>query len=1156
MKTNLQSPLGESETNPRWCALYPLKLALGALAVIALVGTAHADIYVNANNASLSLNNTNDWLVGGVTPATLPSANDTIYFNGSTVTSPLGGSLSVSNFTVDTGAASTRIGSTPGATLTIGSGGIIKLVTGQKLELSCNLALSANQTWTNAGNNIQVDSSAAWTFNGYVLTFNGGGTFDNRSTMNCGTNVNIRCAVASMNLAAGDFNLGSGSNSFTTLTIAAGTVEGSTFPTNALAATSSAFGAGTCAIALNGGPSTLVYNGSTVATPEKITWGALGASAINVSQSGQTLILSNLVYATGAGQTSNSFLNFGGAGNLTLIKAVSNAPSSSFTYSINKSGAGTLTLTGTNIYTGNTLVNGGTFALTGTSSISNSPVISLSGGTTFDVSGLSSTFVLQSSQSISNSSTTTTATLNGGINASVGKLGGNFASGVVPFSIANGTLTISASTVFALGAGGSGRLAVGTYPIITKGTGGTVSGTTPYTATGSLAFPGGTGHLVNNSGELDFVVDTSSSAATEPLHWVGSGGTGTWDIGNTGNLVWEDSTTPTPHTTWFLNSDLVQLDEAYISANQTVTLNSTVTPPSLLVSNSTYNYTINGSGTIASGLTKTGNSNLVVQCAINTTGTLTNNAGTVQLVSGGPVFKLGGLAGSGGTLDLTTNQLTLNMAAQTNTYSGNIIGNFPASAGTVGTTGFGFTSTNSGKLILNGLIQLSADGSTYTSPSRSKIAAGGTAELDFSGTTLLTNVSIYGAGTVRFTGGTHNLVADGGQALLNVSAANITPPVAQVVVDGGTVNVAGASIGFGGNQNNVLSITINGGSLNLTGTNALAVGNNVGSASTSTLNLNGGTLTVFGIADNSGTSGTNIVNFNGSTVVFTSTNGFPQDFGYNGADPMQLLVGNGGAVINDGGYNQNLILPLQNNGSGGLTKLGSGTLTLATNNTYVGPTVVSNGVLLVNGSITSAVTVKNGGSLGGTGTVNSVTVNAGGTLAQQSGSLGSLTVNGNLTLAGNTVIQLDKDLSPAQTNDSVTVSGTLAYGGTLTVTNIGTTPLVAGDSFTVFKSGGSGSFTVAGNAGSGLAFQFANGVISVVSSGPSGPGYITNSISGNTLTLTWPAGQGWRLVSQTNSLSVGLITNDWNTVPGGIDGSNGITINPNNPTVFYKLVNP
>ena len=52
------------------------------------------------------------------------------------------------------------------------------------------------------------------------------------------------------------------------------------------------------------------------------------------------------------------------------------------------------------------------------------------------------------------------------------------------------------------------------------------------------------------------------------------------------------------------------------------------------------------------------------------------------------------------------------------------------------------------------------------------------------------------------------------------------------------------------------------------------------------------------------------------------------------------------------------------------------------------------------------------------------------------------------------------------------------------------------------------------------------------------------------------AGQGARLVSQTNSMSSGLATNGWSTVPGGIDGSNGITIKRNNPTVFYKLVNP
>jgi hypothetical protein len=58
--------------------------------------------------------------------------------------------------------------------------------------------------------------------------------------------------------------------------------------------------------------------------------------------------------------------------------------------------------------------------------------------------------------------------------------------------------------------------------------------------------------------------------------------------------------------------------------------------------------------------------------------------------------------------------------------------------------------------------------------------------------------------------------------------------------------------------------------------------------------------------------------------------------------------------------------------------------------------------------------------------------------------------------------------------------------------------------------------------------------------------------------MTWPAGQGWVLVGQTNTLALGLNTNAaaWHPVPGGVDGSNSITITPANPTVFYRLRNP
>jgi autotransporter-associated beta strand protein len=73
--------------------------------------------------------------------------------------------------------------------------------------------------------------------------------------------------------------------------------------------------------------------------------------------------------------------------------------------------------------------------------------------------------------------------------------------------------------------------------------------------------------------------------------------------------------------------------------------------------------------------------------------------------------------------------------------------------------------------------------------------------------------------------------------------------------------------------------------------------------------------------------------------------------------------------------------------------------------------------------------------------------------------------------------------------------------------------------------------------------------------GPSGPATLTNSVSGNTLSLAWPAGQGWRLQAQTNSLSTGL-SGTWTYVTDGSGSSTNITINPANPTVFYRLTYP
>ena len=92
----------------------------------------------------------------------------------------------------------------------------------------------------------------------------------------------------------------------------------------------------------------------------------------------------------------------------------------------------------------------------------------------------------------------------------------------------------------------------------------------------------------------------------------------------------------------------------------------------------------------------------------------------------------------------------------------------------------------------------------------------------------------------------------------------------------------------------------------------------------------------------------------------------------------------GGAVIDTASYGITIAQPLlDGGGNGGLIKLGVGTLTLAGNNTYTGPTIVQDGALAVNGLLPGAAIVRSGAILGGNGVVNGVvTVEAGGAIAQ------------------------------------------------------------------------------------------------------------------------------------------------------------------------------
>jgi len=251
-----------------------------------------------------------------------------------------------------------------------------------------------------------------------------------------------------------------------------------------------------------------------------------------------------------------------------------------------------------------------------------------------------------------------------------------------------------------------------------------------------------------------------------------------------------------------------------------------------------------------------------------------------------------------------------------------------------------------------------------------------------------------------------------------------------------------------------------------------------------------------------------------------------------------------------------------------LTKIGTGMLILSgINNSYSGATTVSGGILNVintNGTATGfgSVTIANGGTLAGNGIVaGPVTVNSGGALAPGN-PLGTLRVTNNLTLSAGSSTYVQVQHSPL-TNDSVTVLGTLAEGGTLNVTNSGAAALAVGDTFHLFNAGTySGSFSslVLPQLSGGLAWNTnalkTAGVLSVMAL--SSPTIATTTLSGGNLVLIGSGGiNGWTYYLLT-STNLNLPVAQWARVATNqFDGSGNFSVtnavNPAAPQTYYRI---
>lgn len=291
-----------------------------------------------------------------------------------------------------------------------------------------------------------------------------------------------------------------------------------------------------------------------------------------------------------------------------------------------------------------------------------------------------------------------------------------------------------------------------------------------------------------------------------------------------------------------------------------------------------------------------------------------------------------------------------------------------------------------------------------------------------------------------------------------------------------------------------------------------------------------------------------------------------------GPDNWALNTGSGGPLTLDATFDtpsitvglasQTITINTALDGTNGMEKLGPGTLVVTATNLYAGQTIVSQGVLRLNGRIGLDGADVAAGTLGGTGVISgSLTVESGAILAPGN-SIGTLTVSNTLTLKPGSITQIEVNASTLG-HDTVQGLTSVVCGGAMTVSNLAGT-LAIGQSYQIFNAANaSGNFTsITPKPGNYLRWRFlpASGLLSVVSSA-SQP-----AISGVVLTATnvvlqvvngAPGATGYTLATT----NVGLALTNWARVATNTFDSSGslaVTTPVNGVAArwFYRIAMP
>ncbi|QSB02934.1 autotransporter domain-containing protein [Methylomonas sp. EFPC1] len=1037
--------------------------------------------------ANFSLAHTGATLSGA---GTLSSTND-FDMQAGTVSAVLGGSVGLTKTTAGTvtlSGANTYTGNTQvnAGTLALGAGDVLAnasslVVNGGTFDLGANndtvasvqlLAGSITGTGTLTstsdfdmqagtvsaalGGSVGLNKTTAGT-----VTLSGANTYTGNTQVNAGTLAlgasDVLANTSSLVVSGGTFDLGANSDTVAGVQLLSGSITGSgTLTSNSTfdvqSGTVSAKLGGTN-IGLNkttAGTVTLsganTYTGNTQVSAGTLT---LGASDVLANTS--SLIVNGGTFDLGANSDTVAGVqllsgSITGTGTLTStsdfdMQAGTVSAALGGSVGLNKTTAGTVTLSGSNTYTGTTQVSAGTLALGASDVIADASSLVVSGGSIFDLGANNDTVagVQLLSGSITGTGTlTSTSTFDVQSGTVSAKLGGTniglnkTTAGTVTLSGSNtytGTTQVSAGTL-ALGA--SDALANTSSLIVNGGTfdlganndtvagvqllSGSITGTGTLTSTSTFDVQSGTvsANLGGSAGLSKTTAGTVTLSGSNTYTGTTQVSAGTLTLG-AGDVLANTSSLVVNGGTFDLGAN-----------NDTVTgvqlLSGSITGTGTLTSTSTFDVQ---SGTVSAalggsvGLSKTTAGTVTLSGSNTYTGTTQVSAGTLALGAGDALANTSSLIVNGGTFDLGANNDTV---AGVQLLSGSITGtgtltstsDFDMQAGTVSAAlggSVGLNKTTAGTVTLSGSdtytgnTQVSAGtlalgASDVLANTSSLVVNGGTFDLGANNDTVagvqLTSGSITGTGTLTSTSAFD--VQSG------TVSANLGGSVGLSKTTAGTVTLSGSNTYTGTTQ-------VSAGTLALSASDALA--------NTSSLVVDGGTFALG--SHNDTVAGVRLLS---GSITGTGT-----------------LTSNSAFDLQSGTVSANL------GGGVGLNKTTSGTVTLSGTNSYTGNTLVDAGVLNFTGNNTHSGNFTGNGTLQfGAGTQQ---FNAGTNLGTA-----NITFSGgtNLVNAGVALTATDAVFSGGTTTiagDYSVSNSTTVSGGTVNFSSAATKQLNLGSTFTI-----------------------------------------------------------------------------------------------------------